>query len=41
MWVSFKGEKLEAFLKKEMPIPQSELDRFDAKYGSKQKKAME
>ncbi|MFT6180581.1 MAG: hypothetical protein ACI9NQ_001532 [Paracoccaceae bacterium] len=33
MWVGFKGEKLEAFLKKEMPIPQSEIDRFKEQHG--------
>ena len=36
-WIDFSSEKLEAFLKKEMPIPQAELDRFEAKYGSKEK----
>lgn len=38
MWVDFRGEKLEEFLKKEMPIPKAELDRFNAKYGRKEKK---
>jgi hypothetical protein len=38
MWVDFHGEKLEAFLKKELPIPQAQLDRLDAKYGANRKK---
>ena len=36
-WVDLNSEKLEAFLKKEMPIPQRELDRFQAKHGPKKK----
>ena len=31
-WVGFHGDKLEAFLKREMPIPQAEMDRFKAKF---------
>lgn len=37
MWVDFQGEKLKAFFDKEMPIPQVELDRINAKYGPKKK----
>lgn len=32
-WIDFKSEILEAFWKKEMPIPQTEIDRFKAKHG--------
>lgn len=38
-WVGFKGDSLETFLKKELPIPQSEIDRFEAKYGTNSSKA--
>ncbi len=34
-WVGFDGEKLEAFLKREMPIPKSEIERFEAKFKKK------
>ena len=37
-WVGFMGKQLREFLFKELPIPQAELDRFDAKYGKKNKK---
>lgn len=37
MWVDFRGEKLKTFFDKEMPIPQVELDRINAKYGPKKK----
>lgn len=37
-WVGFVGKPLRSFLHQAMPIPQSEIDRFDAKYGAKKKK---
>jgi hypothetical protein len=36
-WVGFASDNLEKLLRKELPIPQSEIDRFNAKYGTKQK----
>ena len=40
-WVGFASDKLEQFLKKELPVPQSEIDRFNAKYGNVFKKAQQ
>ncbi len=40
-WVGFASDDLEKFLKKELPIPQSEIDRFNAKYGKKTNKAQQ
>jgi len=40
-WVGFGTNGIEAFLKKELPIPQSEIDRFNAEYGSKIKPAQQ
>ena len=37
-WVGFIGKPIQSYLHKAMPIPQSEIDRFDAKYGAKKKK---
>ena len=34
-WIGIGGEKMSAFCLKEMPIPQAELDRFDAMHGPK------
>ncbi|YCM44768.1 hypothetical protein V2O64_01890 [Verrucomicrobiaceae bacterium 227] len=34
-WIGIGGEKMSAFCLKEMPIPQVELDRFDAIHGPK------
>ena len=36
-WIGFSGEPIKQFLDREMPIPQSEIDRFNAKYGKKKK----
>jgi hypothetical protein len=36
-WVGLFKTNIEAFLLKEMPIPQTEIDRFDATYGDKDK----
>jgi len=33
MWVDFSGEKLEAFLKKHLPIPRLEINRFKEMHG--------
>lgn len=40
-WVGFGSDELERFLKTELPIPQSEIDRFNAKYGPKTDKAQQ
>lgn len=40
-WVGFASDDLEKFLKKELPIPQSEIDRFNARYGDKSNKAQQ
>ena len=37
-WVGFSKTGIETFLNKELPIPKSEIERFDAKYGRKEGK---
>ncbi len=36
-WVGFEGKALKEFLMREMPIPTSEAERFEAKYGRTEK----